>query len=638
MGWSDQLLVAATAGSAVLTLASVVVLAIGSQWIAWRLRLPSILLLLIVGFVAGPVTGLLDPDNLLDPSLLFAFVSLAVALILFEGGLTLRLSELRESGVAIGSLCTIGATVTVALATCAAWLLLGMGPGVALILGAMLVVTGPTVVGPLLRHIRPTGRVGAIAKWEGIVIDPVGAAMAVLALASIEAIELGEGGAFPAVFSGLFLTVFWGGLFGVLGAWPTIVCLRRYWIPDHLQSPVLFMIVIACFAAANRCQAESGLFAVTLMGVILVNQRHVPVKHIIEFKENLRVLLISLLFIVLAARIRPDTLGELGWGGLAFVAVLILVIRPVAVFVSTLRSRLTWQERVFLSWLAPRGIVAAALASVFALTLEGLQANTGGTSQLLQPGDVDKVVPVTFLVIVLTVTIYGLTAAPLARWLGLANPNPQGVLIASAHAGVRAIARALQDADFAVLLVDTNRDNIQSARMEGLPTFYASILSEHALEEVEIAGIGRFLAMTRNDEVNSLAALHFSEVFGRAEVYQLSHGATGRPRTEPAGEVIRGRRLFAEHATYGYLDERMEAGAVVKKTRLTDAFNYEAFLGRYGETALVLFVASDTGALAVNTVDQPVVPKAGDTVIALVDPIEESAEPKDETSSDAGQA
>jgi NAD(P)-dependent dehydrogenase (short-subunit alcohol dehydrogenase family) len=219
--------------------------------------------------------------------------------------------------------------------------------------------------------------------------------------------------------------------------------------------------------------------------------------------------------------------------------------------------------------------------------------------------------------------VYGLTAAPLARWLGLAIAQPQGALIAGADRLARAIAQALHDAGFAVLLVDMNRDNIQTARMAGLPTFYASILSEHALEEVELGGIGRLLALTGNDEVNALAALHFSEVFSRAEVYQLAQTIVGSTRQETAEGVLSGRPLFHEEATYGQMRARLVAGAVVKKTSLTAEFDYEAFQHRYGPSAWLLFVVTAAGSLVINAIDQPAVPKAGDTVIALVDPVEE---------------
>ena len=497
MSHEDQVLVG---------LAGIAVLGVGAQWLAWRLRVPSILLLLAVGFVAGPVTGFLDPDALFG-EILFPLVSLAVGLILFEGGLSLRARDLRAMGASVWSLVTVGALITWVMATWAAQVLLEFEAGPALLLGAIVVVTGPTVVGPLLRHVRPVGTVARVAHWEGIVIDPIGATLAVLVYETFPAATT-AGFAETAQAMGLEMlyTVLGGTLVGGLGALVTVVILRRFWVPDFLQSPVLLMLVAGAFTASNLMQAESGLFTVTVMGVFLANQRFVSVKHIIEFKENLRVLLIASLFILLAARVSPADVRELGWAGPAFVIFLILVVRPAAVFVSTMGSSLSRKERVFLAWLAPRGIVAASVASVFALRLG-------------QAGD--GLVPATFMVIVGTVTVYGLTAAPLARRLGLSNPNPQGVVFASANPGVRAIAHAVQTAGFPVLLVDNNRANINSARMEHLATAYTSIMSEHALDAAEEAGLGRLLAMTADDDVNVLATLHFRELFGRVEVYQL---------------------------------------------------------------------------------------------------------------------
>ncbi|MEE2706788.1 MAG: cation:proton antiporter [Planctomycetota bacterium] len=605
--------------STLVTVAAVVVLAIGAQWVAWRARIPAILLLLSIGFFAGPVTGFLQPDHLIGEELLFPIVSLAVALILFEGGLSLHLGDLHESGGVIRNLCTLGAVLTGLLTALAAFYLLDVGFAVSLILGCMLVVTGPTVIGPLIRHIRPADRVGTIAKWEGIVIDPVGATLGILALASVEAVELGTAGPMTAVVFGLIKTIVYGGSIGVAAAATALFCMRRYWIPDHLQSPVLLMLVVACFTLANVLQAEAGLFAVTLMGVVMVNQKSVSLKHIIEFKENLRILLISLLFIVLAARIQLATLDELGWRSVMFVAALMLVIRPAAVLVSTIKSGLTWQERLFLSWLAPRGIVAAALASVFAIALQELEKGLQHEPVLLQPGAAAKLEPVTFLVIIVTVSIYGLTAGPLAKRLGLSAANPQGVLFASAHPAARAIAKAVQETGFPVLMVDINRHNVNVARMEQLPAVHASILSEPVMEELDLAGVGRLLALTRNDEINALAAFRFLEVFGRSEVYRLRAASVGPSRTETAGEVLHGRRLFSDDATYSYLDERFDAGAVVKRTKLTPEFDYGAFRELYGQSALVLFTVTATGNLMVNTGDQPLAPGPGDTVIAVVD-------------------
>jgi len=612
MGHEQQLLVG---------LGSIAVLGVGAQWLAWRLGLPSILLLLVLGFLAGPVTGLLDPDALFG-ELLFPVVSISVGLILFEGGLSLRVRDLRQMGISIWSLVTVGALVTWALAAGASMILLGLELGPSLLLGAILVVTGPTVVGPLLRHIRPVGKVARVAHWEGIVIDPVGASLAVLVFEALPTGFSSDIGAIAkAMGAEMLVTGLVGLVVGGVGALATVVILRRFWVPDFLQSPVLLMLVVAAFAASNVYQAESGLFTVTMMGVFLANQRAVPVKHIIEFKENLRVLLISSLFILLAARVTPGDFRELGWAGPAFVALLILVVRPAAVLVSTLGSSLSRNERIFLAWLAPRGIVAASVASVFALRLG--EAGRG-------------IVPATFLVIVGTVAVYGLTAAPLARRLGLSNPNPQGVVFASAHAGARAIAHAVKAAGFPVLLVDNDRANVNAARMEELPTSFTSILSEHALEAAEQGGLGRLLALTADDEVNALASLHFRELFGRAEVYQLPPLRDGNERVAGAPPHLRGRTLFAPGANYDLLDRRFSVGYKAKGTKLSQEFDYGAFRARYGEDALPLFVVTEPGSLVVCTADRTPSPKPGQTLIALVDPKKGDAGPEPKKANGGG--
>ncbi|MBN1591410.1 MAG: cation:proton antiporter [Pirellulales bacterium] len=585
-------------------LTAILVLGIGIQWLAWRIRLPSILLLLLAGLLAGPVTGRLNPDALFG-DLLLPIVSISVGLILFEGGLSLRIRELREVGSTVVGLISIGVMVTWLLASTGAWLLLDFSPGEAVLLGAILVVTGPTVIGPLLRQIRPVGRVGPVAKWEGIVIDPVGAVLAVLVFRAIETTQaVGFYGAVGEAAVHLAGTVAVGVLAAVVAGGLVLVCLRRHWIPDFLESSVLLMVVVATFTASNLVEHESGLLAVTLLGIVLANQKWVSIEHLVEFKENLRVLLISSLFIVLAARIPQTAAAELNWQAFVFVGLLIFVVRPVAVALATIRSGLGWKERVFLSWMAPRGIVAASVASVFSL-------------QLHEPNE--SLVTMTFLVILVTVLVYGLGAPLLARRLGLAVANPQGLVIAGAHSLARSIAKTLGELDFAVLLVDLNRSNIHAARLEGLKTCYGSILSERVVDEMDLGGMGRFLAMTPNNEVNSLATRWFATVFDRASIYQLALPRPQGARAETAPRHLPGRLLFDASATYGALQSRLAWGAVITKTRLTEKFDYEAFQELHGQQALPLFVVRENGTLAICTAEDQLVPKSGETVISIVD-------------------
>ncbi|NLS91031.1 MAG: hypothetical protein GXX96_02450 [Planctomycetaceae bacterium] len=587
----------------------ITVVGIGVQWIAWATRIPSILLLLLAGFVLGPATGAIDPDAIFGDLLLPA-VSLSVSLILFEGALGLRLRELKDSLRPILCLVTIGASVTWLLAAIGAYLLLGFDLSMSLLLGAILVVTGPTVIGPILLQLRPTGPVGRISKWEGIVIDPIGAVLAVLVFEALHAVEIaGMGEAARGVAGDLLRTVGVGVGLSFLTSSGLIWLLRRYLIPDFLESSILLAFVVAVFTVSNVLQPESGLLTVTVLGVILANQKWVEIHRAVEFKENLRVLLISSLFIILAARLKVSDVLALGWLSIVFVGFLILLVRPAAVWLSTIGSGLKWQEKVFLAWLAPRGIVAAAVASVFALHADG-----GGS----------ELVAATFAVIIGTVSVYGLTIGPLAQRLGLASPNPQGIVILSAHPGARAIALKVKEAGFRVLMVDSNPDNIRVARMEGLSTWLGSILSHQAIEEMDLGGIGRFLALTPNREVNSLAGQHFSEVFGRNSVFLLPSPPAKGIRAETAPKFVHGRIAFGSEITFDYLQNRFAQGAEVKKTKLTDEFDFQAFQAHYNGTAVPLFLVSESGRLTVFTAVDPPQPKIGQTVIALVDPVAEN--------------
>ena len=622
-------------------LSGVLALGIAAQWVAWRFRLPSILLLLATGFSVRYLLDF-DPDKMLGQQLLLAVVSLSVAVILFEGGLTLQLHELRMSGTAVLRLVILGVLITWLLTGLAAWLIMGMSPRVAALTGAILVVTGPTVIGPLLRHIRPQRRVASVVKWEGIVIDPIGAVLAVLVYeATFGAAEAGlatwswESAAQAGWVLLKTLTVGVG--LAAATAYALVQCLKRYWIPDFLHNPVFLAVALTMFTVSQLIQDESGLVTVTLLGILLANQSTVPVKHVVEFKETLRVLLISCLFIVLSARIQLADVTQLHVAGLAFLAALILIVRPVSVWLSTMGTELTRNERLFLSFLAPRGIVAAAVSAVFALHAAGVHRltaadgnATGHTAGALEPvagpiadlAAVEQIVPLTFLVIIGTVLIYGLAAAPLARWLQLAVPNPQGILFAGAADWIRPIAKTLQEEGFEVLLVDTNYRNIATARQAGIPVHCASILSEFISEELDLSGIGRLLAATPNDDLNRLAVVEFGHVFGRANTYQLEPWRPASGKREPSAPHLEGRYLFREGVTYSELAGRVAQGAIVKRTHLTDEFTLDSFREMYGETGLVLFVKMENGELQVVTTDAPLAPKAGSTLIALVDPID----------------
>ena len=586
-------------------LAGIVIVGIAAQWLSWRLRLPAIFLLLLAGFVAGGVTGWIDPDELLGAAL-FPIVSLSVAIILFEGGLSLDIAELAKIGRVVRNLASIGVVATWVLSAIAARFLLGFDWPLSALLGAILVVTGPTVIIPLLRHIRPTAKLGSAIRWEAIVNDPTGAILAVLVF---NAIVVGEGQeGISAAVLGVVKALGAGGALGLAGAGLIVLLLKRYWVPDFLQSPVTLAVVMVVFSLSDLVLSESGLLAVTVMGSALASQNVVTVRHIVEFKENLRVLLISALFVILAARLPISDPTYSDPGSLLFLAVLILVVRPASVALSTIGTFLTWRERVFLGFMAPRGIVAAAVASIFSLEL----------MELGYPG-AEKLAPVMFLVIVGTVALYGLGAGRVARWLGVATPNPQGMLLLGASGWVRAVALALKAEGVEVTLVDANWKNVAQARQDGLDAKCDNILAEYAFEDLELDGIGRFLALTPNDEVNSLATVHASDVFERSNVYQLApEGADEGGRLTEMPAHLQGRILFDTVATHAEITKRFAQGATIKRTGLTDEFGFDEFVEHYRGAALPLFVVTETRKVRVLEAQRKVPVKAGQTIISLV--------------------
>lgn len=589
-------------------------LGVTAQWIAWRTKLPAILLLLGFGIILGQFVS---PDELLaekmegavaaGPNILFPIVSLAVAIILFEGGLSLKLSELRESGSATLRLVTLGAAITMALTSILAHYILKFPWQLSLLLGAILTVTGPTVIGPMLQQIRPRRRVAAVLKWEGIVIDPIGAVLAVLVFEEAVAIHASIDLAGSLWLLTKIIAV--GTLIGIAGGIFFVQAIRRYWIPDNLQGIASLAITMALFSLSNRLAEESGLITVTVLGVWITNRAHGEIRHVVEFKEHLRTLLIGCLFILLGSRLDPMNVVRLGWPGFLFLLAMILVVRPISVFVSLIGTAFTREEKTFIAMLAPRGIVAAAVSSLFALKL----LNHEETSTL---AGVNSLVDVTFLVIIGTVTFYGLCSGWLARYLKLAQLNPQGLLIAGADPWVREFAKLMRQEKIPVLLVDANYNKIAAAKMEGIPAECINILSDQAQEDLDLGGIGRLLAMTQNDEVNSLATLEFRHLFDSSELYQLSYTKT-EGRLAASG-ALSGRTLISEGVTYSRLKERFESGARWKKTKLTEDFNWKSFLEKNTGVIKLICSIDEDKIVRINTVDKPLSPLPGQTVIAMI--------------------
>ncbi len=547
----DLALLAASESAIGPTLAVIVGVGMAAQWLSWRTQIPSIVLLLVAGLLLGPVFGVVDPDAFLGDNL-FPIVSISVALILFEGGLDLPPRELKATGSVVRRLITIGAIITFFVGLWGAERLFDLSRGAAAVLAAVLIVTGPTVVGPLLRFVRPNGPTGPMLRAEGILIDPIGATASLVAFEAALTEDTGE--ALSTILGVIGLTLVAGIGIGFLAGYILDHALRRFLIPDHLGNPIALAVVVVAFVVSNEVQEEAGLLTVTVMGIWLARRDTAAVRQLLEFNESLRTLLISALFILLAARIETSQLQDVAVPSLIFLALLVFVGRPLTVMASTVRSTLSWRERGFLMVMAPRGIVAAAVSAIFAIRLE--EEGVRGA---------ESIVPIVFLVIIGTIVVYGFLAGPVARQLGLAEARANGVLIVGAHSVARGLASSLRELGVITMLVDTDPDNVTRSVALGLPARRMSVLTEEAAHDLDLRGIGRILALTSNDEVNALATSRFSRQFGRRETFQLAPSQERRSGALP--EELLGRVIGIQGLDYATVDERARQGWRVRASK-----------------------------------------------------------------------
>lgn len=589
-----------------LAVSAIIALGVAAQWLAWRWSVPAILPLLATGFLVGPVLGVVSPAELFPAELFFPLVSLAVGLILFEGGLTLRFAEIRDVRRVVVNLVTWGGLVTWAGAALAAHLLAGVELHLALLFGALVMVTGPTVIGPLLRIVRPVANVASVLKWEGIVIDAVGALVAVLVYESLLLRHEGQplGSVVLLLLRFLLVGAATGGAGGLALAW----LLKRRAVPDFLINVVALALLFATFTLADVLSSEAGLLAAVVMGIIVANAGVPNLSSLLTFKEDLTVLFVSVLFVALAANVSPQAaLAALSWETLAVVAVVLLVLRPLDVLLSSLGSTLSWRERAFIAFIAPRGIVAASVTSLLATRL--LEEGIAGAGAL---------VPMVFAVIVVSVLLASLTAKPLGVRLGVADPDPQGVLFLGAHPAARHIAKRLAEKGFPVLLADTNPANVAAALAEGLPAYHGSLLADGSDDQLRLSGIGRLVALTSNEEANALTAVRFRRDFGKDNVFQLSP-REHVPVSNRLGGENRGLWLSHGRLSYDRLERMYAAGAKLAEFELSPEHTLADFIATHGEAAVPLFVARDG---AVDVVSEATDPEREDsgTLLAFIDP------------------
>ena len=586
-----------TSDDVLLGLGLVLVLAVGSQLVAGRLRLPAIVVLLPVGFVAGIATDDVHPDQLLG-QLYQPFVSLAVGVILFEAGLRLSFREVSQSiHNLVARLVGIGVLVTgVCVAGAVALLFDGLGGGVPLVLGAILVVSGPTVVLPLLSFVRPAKTLRSILTWEGVLVDPVGALLGVVVFHAVLSSGNGVDGWHPGE---MLASVAVGAAVGAAAAVALSRVLREVQRTAPRQAvPAVLMLVAAALVGADLLRDDAGFVATTLMGAFLANQRHIDVSTTLEFHATLVQLLIGVLFVLIAASVSPADVEAVLPGALALVAIMALVIRPLVVALSTWRSALTIRDRAFLAWMAPRGIVAGATASAFGLQLE--QAKVPGA---------DRILPIVFVVIFGTVVLYGLTAAPVARLLGVAERAGTLVLVVGGNPMARAVAEALKRAGVGVRLWAGGADQQAAARAAGLDADRGRLLVDAMTREAELEEVTDALLVTASDDFNALAAVELRADLGHGRVFRVAPDAEAADLAAPIHEH---GFLGHEDLTLAELGRRLAAG-----DRIVDQIVGGPSDGRGRDGEVQLFVVTAGGTLHVATGGERPETHAGDTVIGL---------------------
>ncbi|MCA1056015.1 sodium:proton antiporter [Rossellomorea aquimaris] len=590
--------------SILFTLMLIGVLGIGSQWAAWRFRMPAIVVMSIAGLLVGPIFGLIDPKA--DFGEMFKpIVSLAVAIILFEGSLNLDFREVKGLGKPVFRIVTIGAFLAWILGSLAAHFVAGLSWAVAFVIGGLFIVTGPTVILPLLRQAKLKPRPAAILKWEGIVVDPFGALLAVFAFEIINFIMS------DSVTAVSLLLFFAASLFAVLFGWLlgrfTAFIFEKGHVPEFLKSPVVFVLVLASFAISDQIMHETGLLAVTVMGMTLANLHISSIDDMRHFKENISVLLISTIFVMLTASLSVDTLFKIfNWNIIAFVLLMLFIVRPLSIWLSTIGTDLSNKEKLLIGWIAPRGIVALTVSSYFA-------------SVLLDKGFEDAAIltSLTFALVFSTVVAHGFSIKWLAKKLDLAIDERPGVVIVGGSSFSTELAKTFQELKVTVLIADSSWQRLVPVRKAGVPFYKGEILSEQTEYYLDLTPYEYMIAATELDSYNALVCTTFVPEIGRNNLFQLSLRNQGEVDLEDMVHTIGGRILFQDHVTWEELNKRVERGDVFRKTNITEKYTFKSYLAERDEHTLLLFALKPTGRIEFFTEGSSPKVEQGDVVVSL---------------------
>lgn len=601
--------------SLLFNLMTILFIGIASQWIAWRFRLPAIVVMSVAGLLIGPLFGWIDPKDVFD-NLFQPIISAAVAIILFEGSLNLDFREIKTVRQPIRRIVTLGAFIAWVFGSLAAHYMAGLSLTVAFVIGGLFIVTGPTVILPLLRQAKLKPRTAAILKWEGIVVDPFGALLALFAFEFIKFLTgtVSIGSLLVFLAASLFAVVL-GTLFGVgLGK-----ALEKGRIPEYLKSPVMFVAVITCFTIADEMMHETGLLAVTAMGIVMANMHISSIRDMRHFKENISILLISTIFVMLTASLTTDTLIEIfNVRIIAFVILMLFIVRPLSIWLSTIGTDMTNQEKILVAWIAPRGIVALTVSGYFA-------------ESLLKAGyeDAALLTPLTFALVFSTVVAHGFSIGWLAKKLDLSSTDKPGVLLIGGNAFTAKLGQTMQELNIPVLVADESWQRLNTARQMNLPVYHGEILSESTEYHLELTPYEYMIAATDDEAYNALVCSTFVPEMGRVNLYQIAAGPERTQKTKEFNKTVGGKVLFDSDAHFQALNRRAAGNYVIRKTDLTEQYSYEKYLSDRDKGSLLLFIVKQSGRLEFYTRDDSPKGEAGDKVISFVPPMKEFAKMKE---------
>lgn len=595
--------------SATLAVSLIIFLGVFSQWLAWKISKPAIVIMSLAGLIVGPFLNIIVPSQVLGDSIYKSIISISVALILFEGSLSLDFKEITDTKMTIKRIVVFGALISWILGSLSAYFLAGLSITTSLVIGALLIVTGPTVIIALLRQAKLDSKVSTILKWEGILVDPMGAILAVL---SFEAAEVfASSSVSPGILVkfgiGVLIAVAIGGLVGI----GTGRALQKNYFPEYLKSAIVLCLVLGTFSLSESITHETGLLAVTVMGVILANMHISSIEQVKHFNENISILLTSSVFVMLTSSLSRSILVDIfQLKIILFVLSMLFIVRPLSIWISTIGTDLNIREKTLIGWIAPRGIVALTVTGYFSnlLVEEGHQ-------------DAELLLALTFALVIVTVIAHGFSIQPLAKKLGLAHDGKPGLVIVGSNPFSVALAKFLKDWDVPTLIVDYSGKNLENVINTDIETYQGEILYEVANYNLDLVIYKKMLLNTPIPLYNILVSNEFVSRFEHTSSICIINVLGDKVRSDfKELQKIGVPRLGDYRATYLSLIRLVEDGYDFAATQITEELTEEEYYRLMDYRRINIFTMTESGDIEFFTTEHKPRISSGDYIVSLTPP------------------